>query len=196
VKKYLRPSIICISVFSIFALFLAIIIFQTGAQVFPPVPPPDCGGPTIGLTEGPFYKSNSPERKSLIEPGVIGTKITITGYVYDTECRPLTGVWLDFWQADGRGNYDNTGFRLRGHQFTDATGRYTLETVMPGGYTGRTAHIHVKVRAEGKPELTTQIFFPGNPRNTRDGIFDPSLVARKSEGDGMQFYFDFIIASH
>src|SRR5262249_59582752 len=54
------------------------------------------------------------------------------------DCRPLAGALLDFWQADDDGSYDNQGFRLRGHQFTDAQGRYLLSTIVPAAYAGRT----------------------------------------------------------
>ena len=83
---------------------------------------------------------------------------------------------VDFWQADDRGQYDNTGYRLRGHQFTDDTGHYRLETIVPGLYSGRTRHIHVKVQAPNQPVLTTQLYFHGEPANQRDFIFNPDLV--------------------
>ncbi len=44
---------------------------------------------------------------------------------------------------------DDTGSRLRGHQITDGRGGYTLRTVVPRAYPGRTRHVHVKVRASG-----------------------------------------------
>ena len=91
--------------------------------------------------------------------------------VVGTSCRPVERALLDFWQADSNGEYDNQGYRLRGHQFTDAKGRFHLETVVPGLYTGRTRHIHVKVQAPNRPVLTTQLYFPGEPANERDGIF-------------------------
>ena len=53
-----------------------------------------------------------------------GTRVIVTGYVLTRDCKPIAGAWLDFWQADDIGAYDNTGFKLRGHQFTDAAGRY------------------------------------------------------------------------
>ena len=55
-------------------------------------------------------------------------------------------------------------------------GNYTLETVVPGLYPGRTRHIHVKVQAPNGPVLTTQLYFPNEPRNATDGIFDATLV--------------------
>src|SRR3954462_13180002 len=82
-----------------------------------------CSGTlTPALTEGPYYKAGSPERASLLEAGMSGTKIVISGTVFDKNCRPITGAWLDFWQADSSGAYDNAGYKLRGHQFTDASG--------------------------------------------------------------------------
>src|SRR5258708_6618441 len=103
---------------------------STGAQSTTVASTPTCSGtPTPSQTEGPYYKPGSPERTSLREPGLPGTPLTITGYVISTNCQPVAHAWLDFWQADSSGNYDNTGFNLRGHQFTDQQGHYHLETV-------------------------------------------------------------------
>jgi len=132
---------------------------------------------TPQLTEGPYYRSGSPERVDLRESGIVGESIRITGYVYDTNCQPISRAWLDFWQADGQGVYDNLGYQLRGHQYTDKDGKYILETVMPARYSGRTPHIHVKVKAsEGSHTLTTQLFFPGEAQNMQDSIFNEDLV--------------------
>jgi protocatechuate 3,4-dioxygenase beta subunit len=152
------------------------------------------GRPTPGLTEGPYFKPGSPERTSLLQPGVSGTQLVLTGTVLSVDCAPQSGAVLDFWQADGSGSYDNSGYRLRGHQTTDAGGRYTLTTVVPGEYPGRTEHIHVKVAAEGSPLLTTQLFFPGVARNSSDSIFDPALVVRLGDGaTGKTAAFDFVL---
>jgi protocatechuate 3,4-dioxygenase beta subunit len=141
---------------------------------------PSCTSPAVltpAQTEGPYYKPNSPERVSLIESGMGGTKLIVTGYVLTIDCRPVAKAMLDFWQADDQGAYDNAGYRLRGHLFTDETGRFTLETILPGEYPGRTEHIHVKVQAPNGPILTTQLYFPGVAANDRDSIFDPALLA-------------------
>lgn len=146
-------------------------------QVTPPVPTCAPNGPvTPSQTEGPFYKANTPERTSLLEPGMTGTRLIVTGYVLARDCKPIPKARLDFWQADDRGNYDNTGYRLRGHQFTDSNGIFYLETVMPGLYPGRTRHIHLKVRAPGGSTLTTQLYVPGESRNQNDGIFNRALL--------------------
>jgi len=156
---------------------------------------PCSGTPTPSQTEGPFYKSGSPERASLREPGLAGMTLMITGYVFSTRCQPIAHAWLDFWHADSNGNYDNTGFRLRGHQYTDTQGRYSLETILPGEYPGRTRHIHVKVQAPGQSVLTTQLYFPGEPRNDSDGIFSPELLMHvQNTPNGQLATFNFVLA--
>ncbi len=88
-----------------------------------------------------------------------------------TAGRPVAHALVDFWQADASGAYDNSGYKFRGHQFTDAKGRYALTTVVPGLYPGRTKHIHVKAQAPSKPTLTTQLYFPGVARNRTDNLY-------------------------
>jgi protocatechuate 3,4-dioxygenase beta subunit len=159
------------------------------------VPTPSCtdkGTPTPPQTAGPFFKPRSPRRASLLEAGVGGTRIVVAGSVLSTDCRPIPGALLDFWQADERGEYDNAGFRLRGHQFADEQGRYRLETIFPGLYPGRTRHIHVRVQAPNQPALTTQLYFPNEPGNRGDGIFRPELVIAVQDGVAA---FDFVLAA-
>jgi len=161
-------------------------------------PTPACGDdddePTLAQTEGPFFTPNSPERPSLLEEGMQGVYMLVSGRVLGTDCQPIPGALLDFWHADVEGNYDNVGFRLRGHQFTDEQGRYQLETIMPGLYTGRTRHFHVKVQRANGPVLTTQLYFPDEAANTTDGIFDARLLMAMlpSEG-GVHAEFDFVL---
>jgi protocatechuate 3,4-dioxygenase beta subunit len=111
-----------------------------------------------------------------MEDGAQGALLTVTGMVLNTRCEPLPGALLDFWQADAEGRYDNQGYTWRGHQFADAMGQYRLETIIPGLYPGRTRHIHVKVQAPHGPVLTTQLYFPNEPENQRDAIYDERLV--------------------
>jgi protocatechuate 3,4-dioxygenase beta subunit len=145
-------------------------------------------------TAGPFYKPRSPERKSLLEPGIQGTRIVLEGNIRSTKCKPIQRALVDFWQADGSGAYDNAGYRLRGHQFADGAGKYRLETVVPGLYPGRTRHFHVRVQAPNRPVLTTQLYFPDEPGNKRDSIFNPKLVmARRGLGESQVASFDFVL---
>jgi protocatechuate 3,4-dioxygenase beta subunit len=150
---------------------------------------------TPAVTEGPYFKAGSPERASLVDAGMPGTRLTISGTVYTTDCKPVAGAKLDFWQANAQGQYDNSGYTLRGHLFTDANGHYQLETIVPGEYPGRTEHIHVKVQAPNGPLLTTQLFFPGVADNQSDGIFDPRLVMSVQDGpNGSKVAsFDFVV---
>lgn len=138
-------------------------------------PTPACGDdddkPTPAQTEGPYFTPNSPERASLLEAGMPGTKLTVSGFVLATNCQPIARALIDVWQCDDAGVYNNAGYRLRGHLFTDEQGRYELTTIQPGIYTGRTRHIHVKVQAPNQPILTTQLYFPNEPQNARDGIY-------------------------
>jgi protocatechuate 3,4-dioxygenase beta subunit len=161
-------------------------------------PTPECRDgdePTPEQTEGPYYTPETPRRTSLIESGVRGERLTLAGTVLDTRCRPVRGALLDFWQADGDGEYDNEGFRLRGHQLTDGRGRYRLETVVPGPYPGRTPHIHVKAAPPRGDLLTTQIYFPGEPGNDADSLFDDALLMSLGGRAGARRgRFDFVLA--
>ena len=157
-----------------------------------PTPACDDGDdPTPAQTEGPYFTPDSPERASLLEAGMAGDRLTVAGTVLATDCRPLRRALLDFWQADADGRYDNQGYRLRGHQFTDADGRFRLDTVVPGRYPGRTRHIHVKVQAPDGPVLTTQLYFPGEAANAGDGIFREELLLTM-DGD-RQASFTFVL---
>jgi len=133
---------------------------------------------TVEQTEGPYFTPRSPRRRVLRTRGRRGTPFLLTGRVLTTRCRPIPNALLDFWQADANGVYDNRGYRLRGHQRTDAQGRYRLETVVPGLYPGRTRHLHVKAQAPRRPVLTTQLYFRGERANAGDRIFDPELLVR------------------
>jgi protocatechuate 3,4-dioxygenase beta subunit len=155
-----------------------------------------CSRTTPAQTEGPYFKSGSPERSSLVEPGMPGTHLSLSGRVLSASCNPIDHALLDFWQADASGNYDNGGYRLRGHLFTNDQGEYALETVVPGPYPGRTQHIHVKVQAPGGPVLTTQLYFPGQARNRQDSIFDPALLMDvRDESGGKTATFNFVLAA-
>jgi len=151
--------------------------------------------PTHEIEEGPYYKPGSPQKTRLFEEGVAGTKLELTGYVRDTHGEPIPQSWIDFWQADGTGEYDNTGFSLRGHQFADKSGRYFLETVVPGGYATRTPHIHVKVRANDRsPILTTQLFIPGLESNKADFLYREDLqIDMKDTPKGKRATFNFVL---
>ncbi len=159
--------------------------------------PKNCDGKiTPNVIDGPYYKESSPERTDFNDPQVPGEALKIKGYVFDTNCNPVAHAWIDFWQANSQGVYDNDKFLLRGHQYTDPNGRYHLETIIPGPYTGRTPHIHAKVQASPQsPLVTTQLYFPGQSRNNEDSIFDPAtLIKIEDRADGKWGYFNFVVS--
>lgn len=157
---------------------------------------PCSGDPTSPNQEGPFYKTGSPKRESLIDNGMAGISILIIGRVFDQDCNTLSGVKLDFWLANVDGEYDNVGYTLRGHQFTDENGYYSIESIEPTPYTGRPSHIHVKLFAlDGKELLTTQMYFPGSESSV-DVLNSPDLLVTYLEADStgrQQVLFNFIV---
>lgn len=157
---------------------------------------------TLRQTEGPFYKPNTPERSELREGVAAGTPLIVEGFVFDTQCRPIAGAVIDLWSCDSAGVYDNEGFRLRGHQFTDANGYYRFSTVRPAaykaGFAWRTPHIHAKVQGRHTALLTTQLYFPDEPLNRKDSAFNQALLLQinpaEQEGIGMAARYDFVLA--
>jgi len=156
-----------------------------------------CSAPatlTPSSTEGPYFTAGSPERTSLIEANMPGTVLILSGYVLTSDCQPVANAKLDFWQADANGVYDNQGYTLRGHQFSDENGFYQLTTVIPGQYPGRTEHIHFKVISPAGSELTSQLYFPSSSTNQGDSIFNSDLLIEiKDEGDTVTGAFNFIV---
>jgi protocatechuate 3,4-dioxygenase beta subunit len=150
--------------------------------------------PTPAQTEGPYFTPGSPERANLVEQGMKGERIPLAGFVLDRRCQPVPYALLDLWHADADGHYDNKGYRLRGHQFSDAQGRFAFETIVPGLYPGRTRHFHLKVQAPSRDILTTQLYFPGEPQNARDGIFDEALLMDVEQDAGTKVgRYDFVL---
>ncbi len=163
----------------------------------PLAPTPQChdgGAPTIRETEGPYFKPSSPQRADLVEPESKARLVELSGQVFTRSCRPVGQALVDLWHADEHGQYDNAGFRYRGHSFTDEEGRYRFRTILPALYTGRTRHYHVKVQAPRQNLLTTQLYFPDEPMNRRDGLFRRELLMRVAEaGDALAARFDFVL---
>jgi len=165
------------------------------AQALPPTPPCHDGDePTVRQTEGPFFKPRSPERSDLREPGARGSQFQLSGFVLTRSCRPLRQAVVDLWHADEKGEYDNIGFRYRGHVVTGPEGAFRFRTIVPALYSGRTRHYHVKVQAPASRLLTTQLYFPNEPANLRDGLFQRELLMHVADaGDGLVGRFDFVL---
>jgi protocatechuate 3,4-dioxygenase beta subunit len=111
----------------------------------------------------------------LIEQGITGIPLVITGRVVNEHGKPIPGAVLDFWQSDDVGNYDMVGDLLRGHVFTDLQGTYSIETIVPACYEPRQArHIHVKVQGVSRP-YTTQLYFSDDEDRVKDNFYMKEL---------------------
>lgn len=154
--------------------------------------------PTPRQIEGPYYTPQTPQRSNLID-GLPGQKLFLEGRVLSVDCKPVANAIVDLWSCDSEGVYDNTGFKLRGHQITDAQGRFRFQTLVPGAYGNssfrRTPHLHVKVQAPASPLLTTQLYFPDEPLNQRDSFFNPALLVKlqQSRQQAKLASFDFVV---
>ncbi|SMF01763.1 Protocatechuate 3,4-dioxygenase beta subunit [Tistlia consotensis] len=153
-------------------------------------------------TEGPYFKPGTPLKQDLRADGrggsLPGRPLDLVGRLQGRDCRPLAGAVVELWHADDGGRYDNSGFTFRGHQLTDGQGRFGFRTVVPGLYPGRTRHLHLILApargGDGAAPLTTQLYFPDEPRNARDGLYDPALLLRlERQGDGLLGRYDFVV---
>jgi protocatechuate 3,4-dioxygenase beta subunit len=115
---------------------------------------------------GPFYTPDAPERS------VTGHGLVVSGTVRSSKgCGPLPGARLEWWSADGRGEYHDA---LRATQRSGSDGTFRYETVAPGRYPGRPPHLHLKISAPGHRTLVTQLY----PRDGQHAIAtDLVLVA-------------------
>lgn len=155
---------------------------------------PECveGITTISQTSGPFYTPNSPHQNSLRIQGVEGVALNLSGRVLNQFCKPIEGAVLDFWHADSEGVYDNRGYRLRGHLFSNDIGEYSLASILPGLYPGRTRHIHVIVQGRKTRPLTTQLYFSDEQLNLDDVGYDSRLELLALPGRA-SYQFDFVL---
>ena len=142
---------------------------------------------TPRMTEGPFYPRTFPQdtdgdltRVAGRDRGADGTPLEIAGRIVDRSGRPRANARLEVWQCDSFGHYHHVGgpaesgdpnFQGFGAVTTDADGRYSLRTIKPVPYPGRTPHIHFTVLENGRRRLTSQMFIEGEPGNARDGLY-------------------------
>lgn len=130
------------------------------------------------MTEGPFFVDEKIERSDIrsdtssgtVQPGVVLALTFAVTKVSGNTCAPFEGALVDVWHCDADGKYSDiqsegtagTNF-LRGYQVTDANGQAAFTTIYPGWYSGRTVHIHFKIRADPQAssglEFTSQLFF-------------------------------------
>ena len=141
--------------------------------------------PTPSQTEGPYYPVDIPTDSDgdLLRNGMLrytlGQAVWVEGRVTDTAGVPLSGGTVEIWQCDAEGHYHHPGdggkaapaFQGFGRVVLGRDGRYRFRTIRPAPYTGRTPHIHFKVRLPGRELLTTQMYVAGDPGNARDYLW-------------------------
>ena len=141
--------------------------------------------PTPRQTEGPFYPVELPADTDfdLLRNGALqytrGEPGWLDGQVADVQGRAVRGAVVEIWQCDESGHYHHPGdggradaaFQGYGRVQVGADGQYRFRTIRPVPYTGRTPHIHMKVRLGPRELLTTQVYVQGDPHNERDGLW-------------------------
>jgi protocatechuate 3,4-dioxygenase beta subunit len=172
---------------------------------------------TPSQTEGPFYPVELPRDSDadLLRNGTLsyarGQPVWLDGSVSDLQGKPVAGAQVEIWQCDEAGHYHHPGdgdradkaFQGFGKVVAGADGRYRFRTIRPAAYSGRTPHIHVKVRLGQRELLTTQLYVAGDPGNERDFIWRrmdaqdrAAVTVPFSKGaDGLQANFPVIIAA-
>lgn len=148
-------------------------------------------------TEGPYYP---PQRQLDVlldkdsdltfvngKPGrATGQVLYVIGQLRDSHCRTIEGALVEIWQASANGRYHHPRdagnpvpldlhFQYWGKTVTDREGRYLFKTIKPGKYEAargwiRPSHIHFKVRAPNGRDLTTQMYFSGDPHQEDDYV--------------------------
>jgi protocatechuate 3,4-dioxygenase beta subunit len=173
--------------------------------------------PTPGQTEGPFYPVALPADSdfNLLRNGTLrygrGQPTWVEGSVSDLAGRPVAGAQVEIWQCDEAGHYHHPGdggradpsFQGFGRVTVGADGRYRFLTIRPVPYSGRTPHIHVKVRLGRRELLTTQLYVADDPHNPRDFLWrrldDAARAAVtvpfRAGSDGLQASFPIVVAS-
>jgi len=175
---------------------------------------------TPAQVEGPYYPRAIPSDADADLLHVAGQAaaargepLLLTGLVRAADGSAIPGARIEIWQADASGIYlhprdprlaeRDPGFQGYGRAIADGTGRYAFRTIRPGLYPGRTRHIHLRARPpQGSAALTTQLYFPDEPRNASDGLLRgvsadqrALLLVRLSPIDGGQrAEFDIFLA--
>ncbi|MEI6232941.1 MAG: protocatechuate 3,4-dioxygenase [Planctomycetota bacterium] len=142
---------------------------------------------TPAQTEGPFYPNHLPLDTDndliIVNDGItpaVGEITHLSGRVLDANGNPVRNALVEIWQVDSKAAYIHTGdknnknrdtnFQGFGRFMTGTSGEYYFRTIKPVCYSGRTAHIHMKIKRGGKELLTTQCYVKGQPENERDGV--------------------------
>ena len=140
---------------------------------------------TPSQTEGPFYPVVEPKDadSDLLKNGTLaytkGQPSWVEGVVTDLDGTPLKGGVIEIWQCDEAGHYDHPrdgakmdpSFQGFGRVTLNAQGQFKFRTIKPPPYTGRTPHIHAKIRLGNRELVTTQLYVANDPGNEKDFLW-------------------------
>ena len=140
---------------------------------------------TPSQSEGPFYPLAMPKDSDfdLLRNGAQnypkGQSAWVEGTVSDLAGKPVAGAQVEIWQCDHDGHYHHPGdggkadqrFQGFGRVTVGTDGGYRFRTMRPAAYSGRTPHIHVKVKLGQRELLTTQLYVAGDAGNARDFLW-------------------------
>lgn len=137
-------------------------------------------------TEGPFYPDKLPldTDNDLLILGkgnrAAGQITHLHGKILHENGAPIKNAVIEIWQVDNNGVYIHSrshkpenrdeNFQGFGTFETASDGEYRFRTIKPVPYPGRTPHIHVKIKKNGRELLTTQLYVEGHPMNERDAV--------------------------
>lgn len=168
-------------------------------------------------TEGPFYPVTLPADTDhdLLRHGIRqytgGQPAWVEGSLTDLDGRPLRGAQVEIWQCDQHGHYHHPGdggradpaFQGFGRVTVGADGGWRFRTIRPAPYSGRTPHIHLKVRLGPRELLTTQLYVAGDPGNERDFLWRSLSAAGRGAltqpyrpgPDGLRAHYALVVAT-
>ena len=120
---------------------------------------------------GPYFVENAPLRTVIAHADEPGQRLFIAGRILQSDCEtPIAGAMIEIWHANDvgcysinldciTGNPDNDYFNLRGKMYSNQSGQYAFETILPGYYGNRPRHIHIKITTPSNEVLISQIYF-------------------------------------
>ena len=138
-------------------------------------------------TIGPFFPAEFADDSSDLTQfngqTARGRHILLAGRVLEEGGAPTRNTILEIWQPDSNGVFRHPldprcpqadpGFAGWGRARTDAQGRYSFRTVLPGGYAGRCPHLNLMILAIGLTRrLVTTVFFSATPEAAADPVLD------------------------
>jgi protocatechuate 3,4-dioxygenase beta subunit len=140
--------------------------------------------------------------EATIAAGARGDKLKVSGTVFDSKCRPLSGAAVNAWQATADGAYGPGQDKgelhccyLTGGVRTNQAGRYEFDTVMPGRYQSHPAYIHIAVTHSRAGQLLTEVHFAADPLEGSGEQFTVVRLTKAADG-GLLATFDIVLAGY